>query len=86
MDENGHLDIEEQLAVRIVHAIRELWHSNTFWLCVLWMAWEFAQHIDAGWLAAHVDLKTWTPPTIAAMGVLVKVLQNMNLGKKAADQ
>ena len=60
----------------LIQHCRLLAPSNSFWLAVVWMTWEFGQHLDPTWLAAHPSISTWLPPTLAALAVLVKIFQN----------
>ena len=78
------LDPVERIVLACVRHVRELLRSNTFWLCLAWMFWEFSRNLDPAWLAHHDLIRTWTPPCAAAIGVAVKVLQQ--LGDRRDDR
>jgi hypothetical protein len=78
MPDERNLDPIEQLYEAVKRHVALLYRSNTFWLCLLWMAWEFGKNIDPAWLANHVNVKTWMPPVLAALGIMVKVMQNIH--------
>lgn len=69
------LTLTEQALVAAARQIRGLLRSNTLWLTILLTAAAFAAAVDPTWLTAHPWLKTWWPPMLAALGVLVKMAQ-----------
>jgi hypothetical protein len=68
----------ELFVVTCIRRLRVLLRTNTFWLTIAWCAWEFGRNIDAAWLSQHVNIKTWLPPTLAALAIMVKLLQIRN--------
>lgn len=80
------LDLTEQVMVatkrwlfHIAQHLIMLFHSNTMWIALAWMAVEAGRVLDPTWLAAHPVIKTWIGPAIAAGAVMVKIMQNRNV-------